>query len=144
MFLALQLSEVCIRSSVRTTKFSACPCLSRNSTCFQQRTGLLSKQSCRSLIHSIRRQEQLSFSPSGLARYQISAESSSASELEALANAPRQGGSLSPKQTLQAVALPPDTVPALGPRVEHLIAQHAGTLSSILAMQLQLPEVRVQ
>ena len=64
-----------------------------------------------------------------------------ASNLEALANAPRRVNTLSVEQTLQAVALPPESIPALGPRVEHLIASHAGTLSCILSAQLQLPEV---
>ena len=64
------------------------------------------------------------------------------SKLEALQYAARQSSSsFTLQQTLQAVALPPDYVPALGPRVEHIIAKDAGTLSAILSSQLLLPEV---
>lgn len=66
----------------------------------------------------------------------------STSKLEALKYAAGQSSkSLTTQQTLQAVALPPDNVPALGPRVEHIIAKDAGTLSAILSSQLLLPEV---
>ena len=62
-------------------------------------------------------------------------------KLEALKYAIRRSSSsFTPQQTLQAVALPPDDVPALGPRVEHIIAKDAGTLSAILSSQLLLPE----
>lgn len=64
------------------------------------------------------------------------------SKLEALKYAARQSSKHFPlQQTLEAVALPPDDVPALGPRVEHIIAKNAGTLSAILSSQLLLPEV---
>ncbi|KAK9842998.1 hypothetical protein WJX74_005453 [Apatococcus lobatus] len=101
----------------------------------------LSWQDIRSKPRQQQQQQQLQlYYSSGQNSAKIFSRRPAASiKLEALTHDPQQSSSAL-QQTLQAVALPPDLIPALGPRVEHIIARDAGTLSAVLSSQLQLPE----